>query len=105
MKADKKSTMRQRCQQLKLLIAEDRVASAIIITVAKNNPEAVKQAAQPMLDAAEKWERILSLESGSGAALELEKLNGKSLAELKTQVETMAGFLRGLANIPLSLAK
>ena len=87
------------------LITEDRVTGAIIRMAAKKNPEAVKQAAQPVLEAAEKWERILSLEPGSETALELERLNGKSLAELKTQAETTAGFLRSAAIIGLSLTK
>ena len=87
------------------LITEDRVTGAIIRMAAKKNPEAVKQAAQPVLEAAEKWERILSLEPGSETALELERLNRKSLAELKTQAETTVGFLRSAANIALSLTK
>ena len=73
----------------------NRVAEAIIRTVAKENPEeVVEQVVQPLLKAAEKWEKIHSVEPGSQLALELEKLNGKSLAELKVQAETMAGFLR-----------
>jgi len=92
-------------KKLKLTIAEDRVTEAFVRTTAKQNPEAVKQAAQPVLEAAEKWERILSLEPGSEAALELERVSGKSLAELKIQAEMTAGFLRGTANISLSLIK
>jgi transcriptional regulator with XRE-family HTH domain len=82
-----------------------RIAGAIFRMIAKKNPEAVKQAAQPVLEAAEKWEKILSVEPGSEAALELEKVSGKSLAELKTRAETMAGFLRRGVNIPLSLVE
>jgi hypothetical protein len=74
-------------------------------TIAKKNPEAVKQAAQPALEAAEKWERVLSLEPRSEAALEREKQPGKSLAELKSQSETLTGFLRSAANVALSLTK
>jgi len=84
-------------------IVEERVTKAIFRTIAKKNPEAVKQAAQPALETAEKWERVLSLEPGSEAALELEKQTGKSLAELKAQAETLADFLRRGANIGLSL--
>jgi transcriptional regulator with XRE-family HTH domain len=86
-------------------IVEERVTEAIFRIIAKKNPEAVKQAAQPVLEAAEKWERVLSLEPGSEAALKLEKITEKSLAELKTQAETMVGFLRSTANIGLSLLK
>ncbi len=86
-------------------IVEERVTKAIFRTIAKKNPEAVKQAAQPALEAAEKCERVLSLESGSEAALKLEKQTGKSLAELKTHAEAAAGLLRRTANIALSLAK
>jgi transcriptional regulator with XRE-family HTH domain len=50
-------------------IAGDRVTEAIFRTIAKKNPEAVKQAAQPVLEAAEKWERVLSVEPGSELAL------------------------------------
>jgi hypothetical protein len=106
MKTDKKrrSATREMRNKLKLTIA-DRVTEAFVRTTAKQNPEAVKQAAQPVLEAAEKWERILSLEPGSEAALELERVSGKSLAELKIQAEMTAGFLRGTANISLSLIK
>ena len=86
-------------------IVEERVTKAIFRTIAKKNPEAVKQAAQPALEAAEKCERVLSLESGSEAALKLEKQTGKSLAELKTHAEAAAGLLRRTANIALSLTK
>jgi hypothetical protein len=82
-----------------------RIAGAIFKIIAKKNPEAVKQAAQPVLEAAEKWETILSVEPGSKAALDLEKVGGKSLAELKARAETFAGFLRRGANIPLSLVE
>jgi transcriptional regulator with XRE-family HTH domain len=87
-------------------IIEERVTKAVFTAVAKKNPEAVNQAAQPVLEAAEKCERILSsLEPGSEAALELEKLNGKSLAELKAQAQAIADFLRRRANNFLSLTK
>jgi len=86
-------------------IVEERVTKAIFRTIAKKNPETVNQAAQPALEAAEKWEKVLSLEPGSEAALELEKQTGKNLAELKTQAKTLAGFLRSAANIALSLTK
>ncbi len=86
-------------------IVEERVTKAIFRTIAKKNPEAVKQAAQPALEAAEKWERVLSLEPGSEAALELEKQTGKSLAELKSQAKTLTGFLRSATNVALSLTK
>ena len=86
-------------------IVEERVTKAIFRTIAKKNPEAVKQAAQPALEAAEKCERVLSLESGSEAALKLEKQTGKSFAELKTHADAAAGLLRSTANIALSLTK
>ena len=83
----------------------ERVKLAIFRAVAKRNPEAIKRAAQPVLDAAVQWERVLCLEPGSEAALELEKQTGKSLAELKTQAECVAGFLRRTANIGTLLTK
>jgi transcriptional regulator with XRE-family HTH domain len=82
-----------------------RIYGAVFRMIAKKNPEAVNQAAQPALEAAEKWERVLSLKPENEAALELEKQTGKSLAELKTQAETLADFLRSAANIALSLTK
>ena len=94
----------ERCKHVSRIV-EERVTETIFRTIAKKNPEAVKQAAQPVLEAAEKWERVLTVEPGSEAALELEKQTGKSLAELKAQAETLAGFLRGTANIGLSLLK
>jgi transcriptional regulator with XRE-family HTH domain len=94
----------ERCKHVSRIV-EERVTEAIFRALAKKNPEAVKQAAQPVLEAAEKWERVLTVEPGSEAALELEKQTGKSLAELKAQAETLAGFLRGTANIGLSLLK
>jgi len=94
----------ERCKHVSRIV-EERVTEAIFRTIAKKNPEAVKQAAQPVLEAAEKWERVLSVDPGSEAALELEKQTGKSLAELKAQAETLAGFLRSTANIGLSLLK
>jgi len=42
-------------------IVEERVTKAIFRTIAEKNPEAVKQAAQPALEAAEKCDRVLSL--------------------------------------------
>ena len=84
---------------------DSRIAEALFRTLAKRNPEAFRQAAQPALDAAEKWERVLSLEPGSELALQVEKLNGKTLAELKTEAEMVAGFLRSTANMALSLTK
>jgi len=83
----------------------ERVKLAIFRAVARRNPDAIKRAAQPVLDAAVQWERVLSLEPGSEAALELEKQTGKSLAELKAQAETMADFLRRTANIGTLLTK
>jgi transcriptional regulator with XRE-family HTH domain len=94
----------ERCKQVSLTI-DARIGEAIFRTFAKKNPEAVKQAAQPVLKAPEKWEGILSLEPGSEAALELEKLNGKSLAELKLHAETLAVFFRSGANNFLSFIK
>jgi transcriptional regulator with XRE-family HTH domain len=82
-----------------------RIVGAIFRMAAKKSPEGVNQAAQPLLAEAEKWEKVLHLEPGSDLALELEKLNGKTLAELKAQVRTMADFLRSGANIALSLTK
>ena len=82
-----------------------RIAEAIFRVAMQRNPEGVNQAAQPVLAEAEKWEKILSVEQGSQLALELEKLNGKSLAELKAQAKVLVGFLRSGANIALSLTK
>jgi len=87
------------------LINEDRISTALIKTAMQNNPEMVKQATQPALEAADKWQQILYLEPGSEAALELEKLSGQSLPELKAQAEKVASFLRGISNTALSLAK
>jgi transcriptional regulator with XRE-family HTH domain len=84
---------------------DTRIYRAVFRVLAQRNPEAVNQAARPFLEAAEKWERVLSLEPGSEPALKVEKLNGKSLAELKAQAEPVAGFLRSAANIALSLTK
>ena len=64
-------------------IVEERVTKAIFRTIAKKNPEAVKQVAQPALEAAEKWERVLSLEPGSEAALELEKTDWKEFGRVE----------------------
>ncbi len=86
-------------------IVDERVTKALFRTIAKKNPEAVNRAAKPALEAAEKWDRVLSLEPGSEAVLKLEKQTGKSLAELKAQAETLADFLRRGANIGLSLLK
>jgi len=86
-------------------IVEERVTKAIFRTIAKKNPEAVKQAAQPALEAAEKCDRVLSLEPGSEAALKLEKQTGKSLAELKTHAENAAGLLRNVVKGAFSLLK
>jgi hypothetical protein len=94
----------ERCKHVSRIV-EERVTEAIFRTIAKKNPEAVEQAAQPALELAEKWERVLSVEPGSEAALKLEKQPGKSLAEWKIQAETLAGFLRSAANIALSLTK
>ena len=94
----------ERCKHVSL-DSDYRIAEAIFRVVAQRNPESVKQAAQPFLEAAQKWDRVLSVEPGSETALELERLNGKSLAELKTQAETLAPFLRGAANIALSLTE
>jgi transcriptional regulator with XRE-family HTH domain len=87
------------------LTTQDRVNGAIIRMAAKKNPEAFKKAAEPALKEAARWEKVLSLEPGSKVALELERLNGKSLAELKVVAETLAPFLRGAANIALSLTE
>jgi hypothetical protein len=82
-----------------------RIYVALFRVIAQRNPEAMRKAAQPALEAAEKWERVLSVQPGSDLALELERLNGKSLAELKAQAEKLSPFLRSAANIPLSLLK
>jgi len=84
---------------------DERIFGAVFKTVAKKNPEVMKQAAQPVLEAAEQWEKVLSLEPGSEAALGLEKQTGKSLAELKTHAEAAAGLLRNVANVAVSLLK
>ena len=92
----------ERCKQMSHE-TDARIYRAVFRVIAQRNPEAVNQVAKPLLDAAEKWERVLSLESGSELALKVEGLNGKSLAELKAQAEPIAGVLRIAANIPLSL--
>ncbi len=94
----------ERCKHVSRSV-EERVTRAIFSVAAKRNPEAIKQAAQPALDAAEKWDRVLSVEPGSEAALNLEKQTGKRLAELKTQAESVAGLLRGAASAAISLLK
>ncbi len=81
----------ERCKHVPRIV-EERVTKAIFKMIAKKNPEAVNRAAQPALEAAEKWERV-------------QKQTGKNLAELKTQAETLAGFLRSAANISLSLTE
>jgi transcriptional regulator with XRE-family HTH domain len=86
-------------------VTQDRITGALVRLTAQRNPEAVNQAAKPFLEAAEKWDKVLSLEPGSELALEVEELNGKSLAELKAQAEPVAGFLRSAANTALSLTK
>lgn len=86
-------------------ITQDRITGALVRLTAQRNPEAVKQAAKPFLEAAGKWERVLSLEPGSELALKVEELNGKSLAELKAQAEQVVSFLRGVNNMALSLTK
>lgn len=94
----------ERCKRVSPDI-DARIFGAILKMVAKKNPEPVKQAAQKLLEEAENWEKILSVEPGSQLALDLERLNQKSLGELRIQAETMGGFLRRGANIPLSLLK
>jgi len=86
-------------------ITQDRITGALVRLAAQRNPEAVRQAVQPTLEAAEKWERVLSLEPGSELALQVEKLNGKSLAELKAHAEKVAEFLRSTANMALSFTE
>jgi len=86
-------------------ITQDRITGALVRVAAKRNPEAVRQAVQPTLEAAEKWERVLSLEPGTQLALEVEKLNGNTLAELKVQAESVAGFLRTVAQKADSLTE
>jgi len=87
------------------LITEGRISEAIFRVAAKRNPEAVRQGLQPVLEAADKWQQVLYVEPGSEAALEVEKLSGQSLAELKHQAEQVANFLRGVSNTALSLTK
>ena len=94
----------ERCKRMSHFI-DERIYRAVFREIAKENPEAVKRATQPVLDAAEKWERILSVEPGSKAALELEKVSGKSLVDLKTRAEIMADFVRRGANLTLSLVE
>ena len=84
---------------------DERMYTAALRVVMQRNPEGVNQAAQPLLAEAEKWEKVVHLEPGRDLALELEKLNGKTLAELKAQARTLADFLRSGANIALSLTK
>ncbi len=86
-------------------ITEDRISGALVRLAAKRNPEAVRQGLQPVLQAADKWHQILYLEPGSEVALEIEKLSGQSLPELKDQAAKVASFLRGVSNTALSLTK
>lgn len=83
---------------------DSRIGGAILRMVAKQNPEAVKRAVQPFLEATEEFEKILSVEPGTELAAQLEKLNGKTLAEMKAQAEGV-GIFRRAANNFLSLAK
>lgn len=94
----------ERCKHVSRIV-EERVTEAIFRMIAKKNPEAVNRAAQPALEAADKWERVLSVKPGSEAALSLEKQTGKSLAELKIQAESVAGLLRGAANAAILLTE
>jgi len=86
-------------------ITQDRITGALVRVTAQRNPEAVRQAVQPALETAEKWERVPSLEPGTEPVLKLEELNGKTLAELKAQAEKIAPFLRSVANMALLLTK
>jgi transcriptional regulator with XRE-family HTH domain len=67
----------ERCKQVSVT-TDARIGEAILRMVMKKNPEAVKQAVQPMLEQAEKWEKmhekIHSVEPGTELALELEAL-------------------------------
>jgi hypothetical protein len=94
----------ERCKHVSRIV-EERVTEAIFRALAKKNPEAVNRAAQPALEAAEKWDRVLSLGPGSEAALKLEKQTGQSLAELKTHAENAAGLLRNVVKGAFSLLK
>ena len=40
-------------------ITEDRISRALVTTAMQNNPEMMKQATQPALEAADKWQQIL----------------------------------------------
>jgi transcriptional regulator with XRE-family HTH domain len=81
-----------------------RIVTAILKTIAKKNPEAMRQAARrAVLGWAEKCDRVLSVEPESDLALELERLNGKSLAELKAQAEKLSPLFRNAAKGALSL--
>jgi hypothetical protein len=82
------------------ILEEDRKNAVKIGALLTAHPEAVEQMTRPFIDAANKWEKILSVEPGSDIAFKLEKLNGKTLAELKAQAGITAKFLRGVANIP-----
>jgi transcriptional regulator with XRE-family HTH domain len=81
-----------------------RIGEAIFRIVAKRNPEMVKQAVQPFLDATEECVKILSVQPGTELAAQLEKLDGESLAELKAYAEKIAIFRRAANNF-LSWAK
>ncbi len=83
---------------------DSRIGGAILRMVMKKYPQAVKRAVQPFLEEAEKWEKIHSVEPGSQLALELERLNGKTLAEMKAQAEGV-GIFRRAANNFLSLTE
>jgi|SRR5271169_7241248 len=87
----------ERCKHVSVE-TDARIGGAIIRMVAKQNPEIWKQAIQPFLDATEGWEKILSVEPGTELAAQVEKFNGKSLAELKAHAETLAVFRRAANN-------
>jgi DNA-binding XRE family transcriptional regulator len=77
---------------------DSHIGNAIIRLVMERNPEATKKAVQPFLKEAEKWEKIHSVEPGTELAAQLEKLNGKTLAEMKTQAEGVGIFRRAMSS-------
>ncbi len=84
-------------------ITKAHITNAVFRVVAKRDPDTVKQNVQPLLEAAERFEKILGVQPGDEIALAMEKKSGKTLADMKAEAEKMANFLRVGAKHFLSL--
>ena len=91
----------ERCKQVSLT-TDARIGEALFRTLAKQNPEAVKNAVQPVLEAAEKLDRIAFLKPESEPPKQLEKLTGKNLKDFKPYAESAADMFRRAGNNFLS---